>query len=230
MFHLNPASAYFWFALWTALVWCLTYVFLPQSRPAQMWMSKWGLIGGPLINLVYQTDFWQPIGIIPYVPIESAVFGAGFLGVVTAVTLDMMGGVLYPEKERSIQRATKILTLVATVISGLVVYLLRFNSVFATAVGLSVGAGLMVLYRRDLWQNLAKGVAASLLTYLVIVGAFVMLLTGNTHALGRELSSFYSARGAGATAVLLTLWAAAFGAFFGPFYPWVKNLHRIKFD
>ncbi|MFA9262309.1 MAG: hypothetical protein ACEQSB_03050 [Undibacterium sp.] len=228
MFHLNPSTAYFWFALWTALVWYLAYVFLPQSRSAQLWMSQWGLVGGPVINLVYQTDFWQPVGIIPFLPIESAVFGAGFLGAMTAIRHLLSGGSYYLERVPSVRRSTKVWTLVTAVLVSFVVYLAGLNSVTATAVGLIAGSGMMLMARHDLWRDFAKGVAASILSYLAIVGLFVLLVAGNTDVLGRELSMFYATRGAVGTATLLTLWAIAFGAFFGPFHPWAKNLRQIE--
>lgn len=228
MFHLNPASAYFWFALWTALVWYLVYVFLPHSRSAQLWMSQWGLVGGPAINLVYQTDFWQPVGIIPFLPFESAVFGAGFLGVVTAIRHLLSDGGYFTERTPSVHRSTKVWTLVTAVLVSFVVYLAGLNSVTATTVGLIAGSGMVLMVRRDLWRDLAKGVAASILSYLATVGIFVLLLVGNADALGRELSTFYVTRGAAGTATLLTLWVIAFGAFFGPFYPWAKNLRQIE--
>lgn len=229
MFHISPSFAYLAFALWTALVWLGVYYLLIRSREVQLWMSGWGLIGGPFINeFVYVTDFWQPAGAIPFFPIESALFGAGFLGILSAVTLELSGGGYYPEMDQSVRRSAKIWTLITTVLVALGAYIAGFNSVASTAVGLGAGAGMILLSRRDLWPLLIKGVVASLIASLATIVVFVFLIAGNAHDLGRELSTFYAKHGAGGTAILLFFWTVAFGAFFGPFYAWAKNLRQIR--
>ena len=113
------------------------------------------------------------------------------------------------------------------VTGAIIAYLPGYNSVFVTAAGLFMGSSTMLIVRRDLWRTMFMGVGAAIMAYIAMVGGFVLLFAGNADALGRELSMFYAARGAGVTAILLTVWVIAFGSFFGPFYLWAKNMRQI---
>lgn len=229
MFAIDLSTAYITLALFASLAARATHLVFsdPQIGKAMRVMALCGAIGGPAINGVYQLDFWQPASLFPWwFPLESAAFGAGFLSLVTGSALYAAGVDLAPERTRSVKRETKVWTLIALSVFAFVVFLFDFNSVLATTAGMTVGTGFMIWSRRGLVPFAVAGLVASITAFAVLVGGFV-LLAENREDLAREFSLFYVKRGALPTAAMLTLWATAFGAFFGAFYPWWKNLRRI---
>lgn len=225
MISVPSYAAYLSFAVLCFLAWAGILVFWSGANwKAQLWMTGWGMVGGPLINWAYQTDFWQPIQTYTWLPLESMLFGGSFLGIVTVFTLMLASAILVPQSRQTVSRYVKVGILAGTVATMLLVYYFGGNSIATTIVGCTAGAMVIGYSRPDLIRLIWRGALVSVVALAVLVGGFLFGVADNADALGRELSSFYARHGALGTGFVLFLWAVAFGAFFGPFYPWAKNL------
>lgn len=225
MFTLSTAVAWPIFAFFVALLWVVALLSLrssPETRRHQMAMILPGLVGGPVISIPYATDFWRPLTVHPIIPFEAMLFGCGFLGLVTALTLFRVEFIA-PEQPRSVLRRRKAYLLSAMVLGWLVLWGMEINSVVATIAMLALGTIFLVGQRPDLAPLVFRGALVSVGAFAVLVGGFVLVMA-NADELGRVYSLFYAKHGAFWTAFVLGLWSAAFGAFFGPFVLWWKNL------
>jgi len=189
-------------------------------------MMLWGIFGGPLVSALYWTDFWRPAMARVYTPFEAVLFGSSFLGIVTALTLWWAGHALGPERPRTVLSKRKVYLLLAVILAGLGLWGLGTNSVVATTAALFVGTIFLVGQRPDLAPIAFRGALVSLTSYATLIAVFI-LMVANSGELARAFSPFYVQHGLVQTEFVLGFWAAAFGAFFGPFVPWAKNLRLL---
>lgn len=222
MLHLSPSIAWLIFAQLTVAGYATVFLLCPSVRRAQVTMMLCGVPGGLVAALVYGTDFWQPSHALTGIPIEELLFGGGFLGIVTALALSGTEFIA-PEQPRTVPRRRKVYLLSVMILGWFVLWGMGTNSVVATIPMLSAGAIFLAGQRPDLTTLIRRGALVSVAAFMVLVGVFV-LIVDNADELGRAFSPFYAKHGPVWTSLVLGLWSASFGAFFGPFYLWWKNL------
>jgi hypothetical protein len=229
MFVVPSEYAFPLFALLSFFFWCLTYAVQWETRSHQLWISRYAVIGAPLLNWWYTSDFWQPHTNLWWFILASVVFGWSFLGCLAALVLGKK--LLVPDQGASQgltsrYRLLKYLVVSAGLFMAALVYFgpLRMMSVSATTVGLITMTVLIAVLRPALIGPMVKGGFFSVILLITLLGIYLGILTGNGQTLASELSSYYVKRGSRQTGEELLFWAFAFGAFFGPFAIWTKNL------
>lgn len=233
MFVVPSDYAFPLFALLSFFFWCLTYAVQWETRHYQLWISRYATIGAPLLNWWYTSDFWQPHTNPSWFILASVVFGWSFLGCLAALVLGKKLLVLdqgVSQELMSRYRPLKYLVIFAGLFMTALVYFgpLRMMSVSATTVGLFTMVALIAGLRPALIGLMVKGGFFSAILLTTLPGIYLGILTGNGQALASELSSYYVRRGSRQTGEELLFWAFAFGAFFGPFAIWVKNLRPSR--
>lgn len=238
---LDPHSAFFVFDLWVAILYGAVYFWLlPRvDRPQMRWMSLCGAIGGVLISQLFRPSFWDPPSVWAVqlgplsLAIEDALFGGFFAGI-TSVLPQLFGWRLRPLEETFVtafvsrqRRLEKIMTLLSVVLAGSLCFqLLPMNSVGAVSATFLVGAGLLCLYRNDLWKVAFMGGLVTLLVYGLLLTSFLAVV-GNREELALDFCQFYVTQGAFSTGLTLAFFAFGFGAFVVPLYAWGRNRHFV---
>ena len=232
MFVVPSGYAFPLFALLSLLLWLVIYVRQQETRHHQLWISQFALLGAPLLNWWY-ADFWQPHPHLVVFVLSSMLFGWSFLGSVSALTIGrrvLVRDMSEDQSPTSRYRVLKYATLMFGVLAAFFFYFgtLRMTSVTATTLGMMTTAVLVMMLRPELILRTLWGGVISVILLTTLLGLFLGLLTGNGHALGLELSTFYAKHGSRVTGLELACWAFAFGALFGPFVIWAKNLRYLR--
>lgn len=219
------------FGLLSLIVWVGVLVLCPKTRLAQVFLSVLGLIGGPILDLWVFAGFWHPEQ--PWMPLGSMLFGAGFIGVVTASTLCTSGSVWRPRPQRSqpVSRAYKLWTLGGIVIGIVIAAQAGLYAVIVMSIVWMVGAMAIMWSRADLDSLIWRGVRNAVIAYTVLMGTFLfglMMAGQDPLALAQAYAPFYVTHGPVVTSVVVLFFSATFGAFVGPLYPWGKNLYRSR--
>ena len=232
MFVVPSGYAFPLFALLSLALWLVIYVRQQETRHHQLWISRFALIGAPLLNWWY-TGFWQPHPDPVWFILSSMLFGWSFLGSVSALTIGrrvLVRDVGEDQSPTSRYRVLKYAVLMLGILTTFFYYFgtLRMTSVTATTLGMITTAVLVMVLRPKLVLRALWGGVISVILLAMLLGLFLGLLAGNGHTLGLELSTFYAKHGPRVTGLELACWAFAFGTLFGPFVIWAKNLRYLR--
>lgn len=229
MFSVPVGSAYFMFVLWVAFWPALVYWRKPEYRHQMNRMGFCGGVGGVLISQLYRQDFWNPPSVLGIqlgpisLAIEDLIFGWAFMAIVTVLVPLFSAAPLERDLKWAATRLQKILVVSVAVLASAIGRALGLNWLDATTFGFA--SGVVIAYalndNYDYDVTIVSG-AATLLIYAFLVGTFIMM-AGNHVALAEAICQFYVKHGAFETSVRLAFWAFAFGAYFGPFYPFISN-------
>lgn len=209
------------FVLWVGIVALAIFVVFPRTRSEQFWMSFGGAFGGIYMGYIHQ-DFFYP----PSSHWWHAGFGSGFLGMVAALSLTMIRKQLMAERDPSVRwRDKTVLLLGATIVGFILHYGFGLGTVTATAWSFAAGACGIVWHRHDLRELAFTGAVVSLLSYVLLTGAFLLAIP-SVDVAGQVLSPYYKTYGPWRTTGSLMFWALAFGAFFAVAHAflWDKKL------
>lgn len=219
------------FVGWCFALWLLVFLRAGKERREIILATCVGMVGGMVIDIPYQRDFWQP----EWWPLGSAAFGGSSLGAFIGLHLFWVaatGERLEREVTQSVARWTKVRLLIGIVILwALMHFWLGLSSVVATANALWVGVVWMLIQRTHDWRDIRfaafGGIWVALATFGFTVGGFMSLLPFfvDVRALAMAHSSYFAQYGADWTAAALIHWFVAFGAFWGAATLWGHNRH-----
>jgi len=228
--------AYFALTVPFVIAWLLTFVFSKRTRKEQLFMSFLFLPAGPLSELLYFQDYWNPASILSLnigpmrFLLEDFLFIFSVVGV-GAVIYEFLSRrkLLKTERKDNKILAFSLVIVIATVVS-LSLFFLGLNSIFATSLGFVVAALFIISQRKDLFINsLVSGLAV---TFLMFISYFILtVLINNTEELLKQgwylygTSLDFRVLGIPFTEMI---WGFTFGMLVGPLYKFIKGLKSVR--
>lgn len=229
--NLSPKFAYLAFALGVFLVFFLIGFRRPKWRRQLNVMSFCGSVGGLLISQLYRQDFWNPPSVFDihlgpvYLAIEDALFGAGFIGIVTL--LPQLGTHHLESRKETEPLTNRLMVVVVTFFTTMVFWLGGLHSLTATSLGFAAGALVLCAYQRDLQVYACWGAVFTPVLYFSLLGVFFLVIN-NTVALKETLCQYCLTASAPDVIIHLLFWSVTFGALFGPFYAFMASKRYVK--
>ena len=155
MFSLDLHSAYFFFSSCFLAVWVVVYFISPATRMRQLRTSSLRMFGGPLVEILYFQDYWNPESILSFslgpfrILLEDFMFGFAFSGVASVLYQIVFRRTMVEAGPVHAKR-----TFYRDVVGILLVCGLLFfwgvNSIYVTAIGFCLATLSIVCRRPDL--------------------------------------------------------------------------------
>ncbi len=175
---INIKYAYFFANVVFFLFFLFIYISRKDLRKQMLQTGVFGIIAGPLSEIWYFKDYWQPDLAFEFlgVAIEDMLFGFTVAG---------LGSVLfeYVFKKRDYKKFKKIsrwqistLLLTGALIVIILTNIYGMNSIYSSMIAFMVIAIIMLIQRRDLYLNsLANGLLGAFLAFITYQVVFVLI-------------------------------------------------------
>ena len=222
--------AYLTLSIIFLVVWAILFAISRLTRKEQLTMSLLLAPLGPVSQIFYLQDYWDPIS-----PFSIGVFGQSIFleDFIFAFAVGGIGSVLhraFTKKEFvNVNVPLKLNFIWVLGISGVVgigVFLLGLNSIFSSSLGAVVGAALMLVQRKDLVRNsLSSGLLLAMLVFVVYLTTYYSFLNW-----GKVIADWWQLYETGFDIRILNIplteliWAFSMGLFVGPLYEFANKL------
>jgi len=212
------------------VAWTILFTFSKPTRREQLTMSFLLMPLGPISQIFYLQDYWNPMS-----PFYVSVFGQPIFleDLLFAFSIGGIGSILHRVFARrefvGVDAQPKLNFIWVLIISGAVgigAFMFGLNSIFSSSLGAVIGAVLILVQRRDLFRN--SMYSGLLLTALVFV---LYLITYYSFVNWEEImANWWQLYGTKFDIrvfnVPLTelIWAFSMGLFVGPLYEFANKL------
>lgn len=227
---------YFIVSLLFLLVWLFLFLKNNTLRKPMLVLSLVTMIAGPLSEYWYFQDYWKPYLIfrLPFVGgIEDLIFGFAIGGIGSFIyeAIFIKGFCLCERKKIAHREFLLLFPLV--IFFSMVIFnnLLGINSIFASSIGMIIAGILMLVFRRDLWQNaLFSGLLVAAVMFVVYL--IPQLIFPSAHEFLPKAWLLYGSNFGylifGHIPLTEMIWGFSWGFAFGPFYEFITGARIIK--
>lgn len=221
------------FAAWAAL-----FLIGKHTRKEQLMMSLWFAPIGPLSEILFLRDYWQPqsvasfyIGPVPIL-LEDLIFAFAAAGIASVVYKIVFRRSIEPTpaKVAIMQFLTVLIISIVSVLSLWV--FIRINSIFCVAIGSTITAAIINFWRRDLFAPTV--ITAALFTVFVfliyLLHAYILYASNYDELLRSWWLLIDTPLDVRIFRIPLTelVWAFTSGLAAGPFYAFATGRKIVK--
>lgn len=227
---------YFIVSLLFLLVWFVLFWKNKVVRKPMLILSALTMFAGPLSEYWYFQDYWRPYLFIrlPFIGgIEDLIFGFAIGGIGSFIYESVfIKGFCLCERKQIAHREFILIFPLIIIISMLVFNnLLGINSIFASSIGMIIAGILMMVFRRDLWQNaLFSGLLVALIMFTIYL--IPQLIFPQAHVFLPKAWLLYGTKFGYLIFdhIPLTemIWGFSWGFAWGPIYEFITGARIIK--
>lgn len=227
---------YFIVSILFLLVWLILFWKNKSLQKPMLTLSLLTMIAGPLSEYWYFQDYWRPYLIIrlPFIGgIEDLIFGFAIGGIAGFIyeALFVKHICVCIKKKFSHTKFLLIFPLLIFISMLLLNNLLKINSIFASSIGMLLAGLIVVLFRKDLWQNaLFSGLMVALIMFVIYL--IPQLIFPSAHEFLPKAWLLYGTfKGIlilGHVPLTEMIWGFSWGFAWGPFYEFITGARIIK--
>jgi hypothetical protein len=211
------------------IFWLLFYIHKKNLRKEMLIMSFLVAPLGPLSELFYFRDYWNPDYIFP-------IFGVGIEDLLFAFFIGGIGAVAYEElfikKIRKTKRdQSKLLAIIGILSLFIFITLTLFfkmNSIYSSSIVFVLGGLIIVYKRKDLLKNaIGNGILVAmimLLFYVIFTSIFPTVIEDWWQL--HNLSGFFL----GGAPIEEIIWGFCWGFLIGPLYEFWRGYKEIEYS
>jgi len=224
--------AYFILIIPFAIIWALLFILSRHSRKEQLIMSLLFLPLGPVSELFYFQDYWNPASILSFdigpvrVLLEDFLFSFFIAGIGAVIYEAIFAKRLLRTRKRLWNKFSNYLIALIAIFVSFILFAFGVNSIFYTSSGAIVAALLIVNKRKDLLANsLLSGVVVM---FIMFISYFMLseLLVNTEEMLRRGWLLHGTPLDIRVLNIPFTemIWGFAWGMLIGPLYEFLRGM------